>query len=282
MSSEAGMNIYRLATPIIVTIVLAGCAAAPTAPELERDAVPTSGRYTVVMRDTGRITMMKVGTLTFASSNPMHRVAVSNSISERMRSSIIETLSKSTALEYVPSEMTLEFVHPRYLINPYDISFSVQYDERTHTQESVLTTTLTDLTRKLDLDLVVVVNEWGSSDYVSSSKQPLVGHGVYFKAPPLSALRELAVYTAYQIRLFDPKTGLFRNARGMSCNKLDKSRWMEIDWNEPPKLEVVKSFLPDVESTVPPADLEANLFALGLLQTKPKSSGFNLISIERC
>lgn len=280
------MNIYRLATPIIVTIVLAGCAAAPTVPELERDAVPTSGRYTVVMRDTGSITMMKVGALTFASSNPMHRVAVSNTISERMRSSIIDALSKSTALEYVPSEMTLEFVHPRYLINAYDISFSVRDNERTHTQESVLTSTLTDLARKLDLDLVVVVNEWGSSDYVAKSKQPLVGHGVYFKDPPLvaplAALRELAVYTAYQIRLFDPKTGLFRNARGMSCNKLDKSRWMEIDWNEPPKLEVVKSFLPDVESTVPPADLEANLFALGLLQTKPKSSGFNLFSIERC
>ncbi|MCD6274049.1 MAG: hypothetical protein J7K30_14690 [Deltaproteobacteria bacterium] len=254
----------------LVGATLIGCAVTPTIPALSREQVPQGGRFTVVIRETGKLTMMNVGTTIF--SNATQRVKTPNQVLERMRTAVIDALGNRRAFEYVPNNLKLEFVPPPYYINSYDKSFSYGSNVATKAQEAMLTVDMKKLADELNVDLIVVINEWGSSDYILHTNQPLDGFGVYFRS--ILGLRKIYAYIAYQLRVFEPKSGHYRELESWAAKQLDNSRWVDVNDDSPLSVESIKPFVVDIESISPPEDLSASLCILGLLPIQQGSSGF--------
>ncbi len=257
----------------LVGATLIGCA---TVPVLSREQVPQGGRYTVVVRETGKLTMKHVGTTIF--TNATQRVTAPNQVLERMRTAVIDLLGNRHSFEYVPNNLKLEFVPPPYYVSSYDISFSYGSNAATEAQEAMLTADMKKLADELKVDFIVIINEWGSSDYILHTNQPLEGFGVYFR--DFLGLRKVHEYIVYQVRVFEPKSGHFAQWSSLEHKQLDNSRWVNVNNDSPLTVESIKPFVVDIESISPPTDFSASLCTIGLLPILQGSFGF--IDSHKC
>jgi hypothetical protein len=260
----------------LVGATLIGCAVTPTVPALSREQVPQGGRYTVVVRETGKLTMMNVGTTIF--NNATQRVKTPNQVLERMRTAVIDVLGNRRGFEYVPNNLKLEFAPPPYYVSSYDRSFSYGSNAATEAQEAMLTADMKKLADELKVEFVVVINEWGSSDYILYTNQPLDGFGVYFRG--FLGLRQVHAYIVYQVRVFEPKSGHYAQWHSLANKQLDNSRWVDVNDDSPLSVESIKPFVVDIESISPPADFSASLCILGLLPIQQGS--FGLTDSHKC
>ncbi|MFZ2967964.1 MAG: hypothetical protein WA080_02780 [Sulfuricurvum sp.] len=250
-------------------------------PELSREKVPQSGRYTIIARDTNKITMMQSGLTVF--SNARQRVTAPNQILNNMKTALIKELNKRPHFDYVPNTLKRDYLPPLYHVAYYDGAFSYQDTNETSTQESLLIADMKKLSEENKLNFILVMNEWAASSYPIDGRNLLLhGFGIHFTN--LLGLHSISPYMAYQIRLFEPKSGLFSkwtSVNSLRRNQLDNSRWMDISKDVPLTLKEVEPFVKDLEFRSPPSDLNTGLCVLGLLPiTAPDS--FALTDVGKC
>lgn len=80
--------------------------------------VPTGRRYATVVRDSGQVSLMRVGTTVL--TNVAIRMEVTNQVLDCVRIAVQSVLNPSRGFELVPTEQSFGFVLPPFHVNPFD------------------------------------------------------------------------------------------------------------------------------------------------------------------